>query len=1294
MKRIRLVLLIGFIPMFPAWLYSQLMETSAIIPTSPEAASLAKYGEIPVGNHTGVPEITIPLFSLNSNSISVPIGLKYHAGGMKVEEIASRVGLGWSLLAGGVISRTVKGLPDENVSHGGYLENPYTEADILNLGNSGASNTAAYTGVIQNTLDLEPDEFFLNTGSTASRFLIQKSDLSCFSIPHQNLDIQFYKTAPNGHFTHWIVKDDKGYTYYFGLSKDGTRSAVDFVCNDENKNGFGATFPGPPTFPSAWHLMEIEAPNGEMIRFEYTTYSSSYCMRTSASEYAVFSFTGSVAEKPDETTTWRRIDHKGQVVKRIWSSREEVIFDTKTDDREDLSAGDHLCNTNLPTNRALEFITIQTLDGTLIKKYQLLTDYFIGGLESSLELPFFCDASEKRNYRLRLKEVKDVTSSINPPPYTFTYHTEVLPDRLSFAQDHWGFFNGATTNKTLVPRWFFSTPSGSLRIFSGANRGINETFMQACALTSISYPTGGTTSFEFESHDYRASLSTAEIGGSISGTEDYLGKVSSLNATPVNDDIFIIDVANAPFIPALNDNGIFVKFVPSSTISCNYEDKTVTGCGVEIMLNNQPILSQNPDLSFTPIYAFLPNGSHTLSLSILHPGNPPQGVLETAVYQLGESGIEDAMYAKAGGLRIKSIITSDDSDPNDDLEKHFSYIEKDPVSQQWVSSGVLYQEPLYSYLIEHEKNKINEASASPPCHVVTIVGEEDGIKRIISDCQGKNQTNILETYITSFHVRNAQSQVPLTSSSGSAVEYKTVHITQGLQGKGGKEIFQYTTPKQYPDFRYHQGLDDFPRPPLTSVSWKRGLLLKHTSLSYVGDDLNGAPQYKPLQEIENEYFFHDNPNSPQHIASTGVVVNCKRRGASDLLGFCPVYDCCEDIRFYPYAILTEWFHTKKTTSRIYDQHDPTKYSETTEEFFFDNPTHALMTKSSTTSPDGTIRESRYKYPQDYELTAIMGQGSSLSIGSMVAERIMSTPIEVQQWQGNDPAALEIIGGSVTIFDNVGSPSDPIIKPSKGLVLETDAPIANWTENKNGDLYQDIIPDLPNSHYVARQEVAYDQNGLVEEVTPLPGGQPQALIWTPTSHLVQASVANGSFPNIAYTSFDVATDLDGNWEITYSGGWDEADAHTGIGRYNVSGTNEVKTTVADAGTYVLSFWTTTDNTLEDDFAISPAHTVKHDGSRVIQGWKYYELELTLAAGQEVSLKGKPSALFNWLDELRLYPVDAQMSTICYDKKLRIHSMTDANNQSVYYSYDALGRLIEVRDFEGNLIEQTEYEFFTN
>src|ERR1700678_1202260 len=65
--------------------------------SSPTAASLGKFGDIPVSYHTGVPSVEIPFYTVQAGPLKLPVSLAYHASGIKVMEPASWVGTGWAL---------------------------------------------------------------------------------------------------------------------------------------------------------------------------------------------------------------------------------------------------------------------------------------------------------------------------------------------------------------------------------------------------------------------------------------------------------------------------------------------------------------------------------------------------------------------------------------------------------------------------------------------------------------------------------------------------------------------------------------------------------------------------------------------------------------------------------------------------------------------------------------------------------------------------------------------------------------------------------------------------------------------------------------------------------------------------------------------------------------------------------------------------------------------------------------------------------------------------------------------
>ncbi len=111
MKNSRLLLLAFFI--FQITISQNELQLPEIFPASPTASELGKYGSYPVNLSTGLPQIEIPLYTIETGNIKIPITLKYHASGIKVSQHNSWVGLGWSLDTGGIISLEVRDTPDE-----------------------------------------------------------------------------------------------------------------------------------------------------------------------------------------------------------------------------------------------------------------------------------------------------------------------------------------------------------------------------------------------------------------------------------------------------------------------------------------------------------------------------------------------------------------------------------------------------------------------------------------------------------------------------------------------------------------------------------------------------------------------------------------------------------------------------------------------------------------------------------------------------------------------------------------------------------------------------------------------------------------------------------------------------------------------------------------------------------------------------------------------------------------------------------------------------------------------------
>ena len=83
-------------------------ECPQLIPQAPEAQAMTRAIDIPVGHYTGIPEISIPVYEINIGGFKMPVSISYHGGGISSDQEASAIGLGWTLNAGGMVTRTIR----------------------------------------------------------------------------------------------------------------------------------------------------------------------------------------------------------------------------------------------------------------------------------------------------------------------------------------------------------------------------------------------------------------------------------------------------------------------------------------------------------------------------------------------------------------------------------------------------------------------------------------------------------------------------------------------------------------------------------------------------------------------------------------------------------------------------------------------------------------------------------------------------------------------------------------------------------------------------------------------------------------------------------------------------------------------------------------------------------------------------------------------------------------------------------------------------------------------------------
>lgn len=486
---------------------------------TPNTYAFARYGDLPVDYSTGIPQISIPLTSISDRDIKVDVSLSYYASGIKVDQEASWVGLGWSLNAGGMITCQLRGAPDEMDAKTGKMrrvnlrfQNPPTETMEQYI-KAERSNWVSAADLRPNSLDPAPDIFFFNFCGRTGKFYLDENGKGRM-INQDDCIIEF---QPDGTFK---ITDEKGVVYLF---KDKEYAYYDAVKNN---------------CTAGWYLSSITSPAGGSIAFTYKsggTLGMSVIHRIDDSCYMTLNKDASTHSIPVNYLRPAIVDNSnegitGLIISRITaSSGAHIDFTCSSENRKDAHS---------ISGSILENIIAYNSAGSIYKKYKLSYGYFEPDERHKIAPAYY----QYLNYRLRLEKVQELpsTGTSTLPPYRFSYYGDggskvdnvyALPYRMSPCQDHWGYYN-YTDNKTLFTsnnskEPFYTDPIyrelayGSMEtawlkgygVNGGGNRDMNTEAVKACTLKQIIYPTGGYTDFEFETHDTNYTLGKIGIGG-------------------------------------------------------------------------------------------------------------------------------------------------------------------------------------------------------------------------------------------------------------------------------------------------------------------------------------------------------------------------------------------------------------------------------------------------------------------------------------------------------------------------------------------------------------------------------------------------------------------------------------------------------------------------------------------------------------------------------------------------------------------------------------------------------------
>lgn len=684
------------------------------LPTPPSinAQSFMQNINHPVSHYTGTVNVEIPICTIELKDISIPVSLTYNTSGIKVEQEASTVGLGWSLNVGGAITKTILGENDLYETHTyfntetcsgsphtscnsisditnlyGPIEQDFTLSDYLepsptwNYFVNGCSFEEGFNGLINSIYltsvggkEFAPDVFNYSFGAYSGTFIFDRKRNIVKEKEDNVILIPSFNSAKTD-ILQWDVTAPDGTKYTFA-KVEKVEFKPYWTCND------------------CWYLTRIETIGGSVLEFSYMDAPQHY------KTFNRYQESGRDGVSNAEQIKYNTYENSCYI-ESISYNGGSLDFDYAFD-RDDAEW--------LPRLESVE----QYVGSTLTTVWELNQSYFCSNREdfemptvtrlAGLGMSSFGYNESWNTKRLRLDAVKAIPSDYSDTAiFRLSYNEEYLPTKLSTAVDHWGYYNGQYNGSLIgVQHHCIDGPNGIEMLHGGsANRETRETFNQAYSLKRLTYPTGGYTEFTYESNEY----DTANMEGDPYKKDYYYSPITNsvYEGEGYNNVPGSAVSSKTIFIPCptggrTRDTWVHYKVVANPSLYNRYytADMSLTlsfaGWSKTLIAPELPI--QGEMTNETCVFEGYAKtnvhyGDRTLQITGSLRTVLDESLLEVTYYQEPYEYIPANSVTKAGGLRIKEMKTF--SAPETfALRKVFSY------SDNGKSTGKLMSFPRYN----------------------------------------------------------------------------------------------------------------------------------------------------------------------------------------------------------------------------------------------------------------------------------------------------------------------------------------------------------------------------------------------------------------------------------------------------------------------------------------------------------------------------------------------------------------------------------------------------------------------